>query len=72
MSTPLLPALRRNLVLFAFVFAVASEAFGTIVLSSPPTSEAAASTLTSESHFPLVTNCEFLPTGDVNNRTVYR
>lgn len=72
MSTPLLPALRRNLALFAFAFAVASVAFGTILLSSPPTREAAVSTLTDEGHLPLVTNCEFLPTGDVNNCTVYR
>lgn len=71
MSAPLFPALRRNLVLFAFALAIASVACGTIMLPSPLTSEAAPPTLTDEGHFPLVTNCEFLPTGDVNNCMVY-
>ncbi len=72
MATALLPALQRNFVPFVLAFAFATLAFGTIMLTSPPISEAAVSTLTDEGVIPPVTNCEFLPTGDVNSCTVYR
>jgi hypothetical protein len=72
MATALLPALRRNLLLFAFAFAAATMAFGAVMLTSPPTSEAAVSTLTDDGVIEPVTNCEFLPTGDINSCTVYR
>jgi hypothetical protein len=72
MATTLLPALQRNFVLFVLAFAAASVAFGTIMLTSPPTSEAAVSTITDDGVIQPITNCEFLPTGDVNSCTVYR
>lgn len=72
MATALLPALRRNFVLFALAFAAATLAFGTVMLTAPPISEAAVSTLTDDGLIPPVTNCEFLPTGDINSCTVYR
>jgi hypothetical protein len=71
MSAALLPALQRNLLLFVLAFAAASIAFGTVMLTSPPTSEAASS-LTDYGLVQPVTNCEFLPPGDVNYCTVYR
>ena len=72
MATALLPALRRNVLLSVLAFAAATMAFGTVMLTSPPTSEAAVSTLTDDGTIAPVTNCEFLPTGDVNSCTVYR
>ena len=72
MAAALLPALRRNFLLFVLAFAAATLAFGTVMLTSPPISEAAVSTLTDNGVIPLVTNCEFLPTGDVNSCIVYR
>ncbi|QGY04772.1 hypothetical protein MMSR116_24845 [Methylobacterium mesophilicum SR1.6/6] len=72
MSAALPPALRRNLLLFALAFAVAATAFGTVMLTSPPTSEAADAILTDDGVIPPVTNCELLPIGDVNRCTVYR
>ncbi|MBE7198303.1 MAG: hypothetical protein INR70_10930 [Parafilimonas terrae] len=72
MASALLPALRRNLLLFALAFGAASLAFGTVMLTAPPTSEAAAAALTDDGIVAPVTNCEFLPTGDVNSCTVYR
>ena len=72
MASALLPALQRNLLLFAFAFAAATMAFGAVMLTSPPTSEAAVSTLTDDGVIEPVTNCEFLPTGDINSCTVYR
>ena len=65
MSAAPLPTLRRNLVLFAFAFAAASMAFGTVMLTSPPISEAAVSTLTDDGIISPVTVCEYLPTGDI-------
>jgi hypothetical protein len=72
MATALLPALRRNLVLFAFAFAAATMAFGTVMLTSPPTSEAAVSDMTDDGIVPPPTKCEFLPTGDISSCTVRR
>ena len=72
MATALLPVLRRNLLVFFLAFAAASMAFGTVMLTSPPTSEAAVASLTDDGVIQPVTNCEFLPTGDVNSCTVYR
>jgi hypothetical protein len=72
MAAALLPALRRNLVLFAFAFAAATLAFGAVMLTSPPTSVAAVATLTDDGFIQPVTNCGFLPTDDVNSCTVYR
>jgi hypothetical protein len=72
MAKALLPALRRNVSLFVLAFAAATMAFGTIMLTSPPVSEAAVSTLTDDGVIPLITNCEFLPTGDVNSCIIYR
>ncbi|WP_267359215.1 MULTISPECIES: hypothetical protein [unclassified Methylobacterium] len=72
MATALLPALRRNFILFVLAFAAASLAFGTVMLTSPPTSEAAVTTLTDDGVMEPATNCEFLPTGDINSCTVYR
>ena len=46
MATALLPALRRTVLLSVLAFAAASLAFGTVMLTSPPISEAAVSTLT--------------------------
>ncbi|MCJ2050199.1 hypothetical protein [Methylobacterium sp. J-070] len=69
MATDLLPALRRNLVLWALAFAAASLAFGAVMLAAPPTSEAA---VTETATSPPVTNCEFLPAGDASRCTVYR
>lgn len=72
MATALLPALQRNFVLFVLAVAAASVAFGTVMLTSPPTSEAAVSTITDDGIIQPIMNCEFLPTGDVNSCTVYR
>lgn len=72
MANALLPALQRNFLLFVLAFAAATLAFGTIMLTSPPTSEAAVSAISDDGIIPPVTNCEFLPTGDVNSCTVYR
>lgn len=71
MSAALLPALQRNFLLFILAFVAASIAFGTVMLTSPPTSEAASS-LTDYGFVSPAINCEFLPPGDVNNCTVYR
>jgi hypothetical protein len=72
MTAALLPALRRNVLVFGLAFAAATLAFGTVMLTSPPISEAAVSTMTDDGIIPPATNCEFLPTGDVNSCTVYR
>jgi hypothetical protein len=72
MDAVLLPALRRNLVLFALAFAAAALAFGMVMLTAPPVSEAAVSSVADDGLIPPATNCEFLPTGDVNSCTVYR
>lgn len=72
MATALLPALRRTVLLSVLAFAAASLVFGTVMLTSPPISEAAVSTLTDDGIIPPVTNCEFLPSGDVDSCTVYR
>ena len=72
MADALLPALRRNLLLFALAFTAAAMAFGAVMLTSPQISEAAVSALTDDGVFEPVNNCEFLPTGDVNSCTVYR
>jgi hypothetical protein len=57
MAAALLPALRRNLVLFAFAFAAATLAFGAVMLTSPPTSVAAVATLTDDGFIQPVKNC---------------
>lgn len=67
MSAALLSTFRRNLVLFAFAFVAASIAFGTVMLTSPPTSEAA---VAEAGKIPGVTICEYLPTGDIASCTV--
>ena len=72
MASVTLPALRRNLLVLSLAFAAATLAFGTVMLTSPPTSEAAVATLTDDGVIPPVTNCELLPIGDVNRCTVYR
>lgn len=72
MDSALIPALRRNLALFALAFAAAALAFGTVMLTVPPTSEAAVPSVADDGLIPPVTNCEFLPTGDVDSCTVYR
>lgn len=72
MASALLPTVQRNFLLFVLAFATAAMAFGTVMLTSPPISEAAVSTLTDDGVIQPVTNCEFLPTGDVNSCTVYR
>ena len=66
------PPLRRNVALFGLAFAAATVAFGAVMLTSPPVSEAAVSTLTEAGAVQPVTNCEFLPTGDLDRCTVYR
>jgi hypothetical protein len=71
MATALLAALQGNFFLFILAFATATLAFGTIMLTSPPTSEAAVSTISDDGVIPPVTNCELLPTGDINSCTVY-
>lgn len=72
MDAALIPAFRRNLVLFALAFAAAALAFGTVMLTAPPTSEAAVPSVADDGLIPPVTNCEFLPTGDVDGCAVYR
>ncbi|MCJ2133079.1 hypothetical protein MKK69_03195 [Methylobacterium sp. J-026] len=72
MAAALLPALRRNLGLFVLALAAAGLAFGTVMLTAPPTSQAAGPSLTDDGILPPVTDCEVLPTGDVNSCTVYR
>ncbi|MGH1572683.1 hypothetical protein ACRAWG_20940 [Methylobacterium sp. P31] len=72
MATGLLPALQRNFIVFVLAFSAATLAFGTIMLTSPPTSEAAVSTVSDDGVTPPVTHCEFLPTGDINSCTVHR
>jgi hypothetical protein len=67
MSAASLPALRRHFTLFAVAFVAATVAFGTIMLTSPPTSEAA---VTEAGRIPGVTICEYLPTGDIATWTV--
>ena len=69
MANALLPALWRNLVLFVLAFAAATLAFGTVMLTSPPTSEAA---VREAGAIPPVTDCEFLPIGDSDRCTIYR
>ena len=71
MASALLPTLRRHLLLFALAFGAASLAFGTVMLTAPPSSEAATA-LSDDGLIAPVTNCEFLPTGDINSCTVYR
>lgn len=72
MASVSLPALRRNLLLLAFAFAAATLAFGTVMLTSPPTSKAAVATLTDDGVIPPATNCEVLPVGDADSCIVYR
>ena len=72
MVAALLPALRRNLVLFAFALTAAALAVGMVMLTAPPISEAAVSGLSDDGIIPPATTCEFLPTGDINSCTVYR
>jgi hypothetical protein len=72
MAAALLSALQRNFLMFALALAVASLAFGATMLTSPPTSEAAVSAISDDEIIQPVTNCEFLPTGDINSCTVYR
>ncbi len=72
MAAALIPARRRNLGLFVLALAAASLAFGTVMLTAPPTSQAAGASLTDDGILPPVTDCEVLPTGDVNRCTVYR
>lgn len=69
MATALLPALWRNLVLFALAFAAASLAFGAVMLTAPPISVAAG---LEAGAIPPVGNCEFLPADDNNRCVVYR
>jgi hypothetical protein len=72
MSAALLPAPQRNVVLFILASAAAAMAFGTVMLTSPPTRAAAVAGLSDDGVIPPVTNCEFLPTGHINSCTVYR
>jgi hypothetical protein len=72
MDAALIPALRRDLALFALAFIAAALAFGTVMLTAPPISEAAVPSVADDGLIPPVTNCEFLPTGDVDSCTVYR
>lgn len=67
MSAALLPALRRNLVLFAFAFVAAAMVFGSIMLTSPPISEAA---VIEAGQVPAGATCEYVPILDVMYCTV--
>ena len=67
MAIATLSELRRNLLLSAFAFGAATAAFGAIMLTSPPTSEAAGK---EAGVIPGVTICEYLPTGDIASCTV--
>ena len=58
MSAALFASFQRNLMLFALAFVAAAIAFGTVILTSPPTSEAAVSALTDDGVIPPVTICE--------------